>query len=864
MLTIPGYTTIEQLYESGHSLIFRGRRNADNLPIVLKLLKNEYPTREEIARFKREYEITRNLNLSTGSGLAVDGVIGVYAMERYKGRLVMVLEDFGGESLTRYLGDQALEVTKFLRLAIQISDILGKIHQRNIMHKDINPSNIIWNPDTAQLKIIDFGISTELSREQPEIRNPNVLEGTLAYMSPEQTGRMNRAMDYRTDLYSLGATYYRLLTGQLPFQTTDVMELIHCHLAQHPVPLNKINQDIPKPVSDIIMKLLAKTAEDHYQGTFGLKADLQICLTQLQTSEGSETSKVFIEPFEIGQKDISDRFQIPQRLYGREQEIEILLEAFERVNTPLNPPSRGEGATELIAITGPPGIGKSSLVQEIHPAVVEKRGYFVSGKFEQLTQNIPYSAFIQAFRELIDYILAEPEIQINLWKERLLKALGANGRIIVEVIPEIELIIGPQPELPELSPDKAQNRFHLTFRNFVRTFATAEHPLVIFLDDTQWADLPSLKLITLFMTDTAISSLLLVCAYRNNESNVAHPLQTMLTEIQNTCATVNTITLKPLTLKDVNQLLVDTLHITHPYPSQEGEAPPYAPLKEGIPPDPSKGGSLLAELFLQKTGGNPFFLLQFLQLLHEERLLKFNDRLGIWEWKLEQIQKAEITDNVVNLMAGKIQKLPEATQRTLEFAACIGNQFDLETLATITEKAKTEIVYDVWKALQEGLIVQLDDSYSHVEIIDSYFPTTDLSESCLEGSREENRRIPVITGNPHFKFLHTRVRQAAYSLMAEDHKHTVHVKIGRLILDRTPKHELEEKIFEVVNHFNLGKDLITSQSEKDKLAEINLIAGKKAKASAAFRLKVNSVKGQHSGLLFPENLKSRGKEENSG
>jgi len=830
MLTIPDYHITEPLYESAHSLIYRAYREADHLPVVLKLLRNEYPSPEEFARFRREYEMTRNLD--------VDGVIEVYGLESYKNTLVMVLEDFGGESLTRLLmtpkpvilsGVEGLELKEFLRLAIRISDILGAIHQQHIMHKDINPSNIVWNPDTDQLKIIDFGISTTLSREQPEIRNPEVLEGTLAYISPEQTGRMNRAMDYRTDLYSLGATFYHLLTGQLPFQKSDAMELVHCHLAKMPVPpcelpgVSNFNLTAESPIppnsqnkfctpqilSAIILKLMAKNVEDRYQNAFGLKADLQQCLDQLKMT-GS------IEAFDIGQHDMPDRFQIPQKLYGREQEIDTLLAVFDRVSTN-SPPGRGRGGyspleggqggvSELILVAGYAGIGKSSLVNEIQKPIVEKRGYFISGKFDQFRRNIPYSALIQAFQGLIRQLLSEPEDQIALWKEQLLKALGPNGQVMIEVIPDLELILGEQPEVPDLPPAQAQNRFNFGFQNFVRTCSAPDHPLALFLDDLQWADLSSLQLLELLITDPNMNHMLIIGAYRDNEVFDAHPLMLKLNDIRQAGATVNTITLKPLELDHVNHLIADTLHLQ----------------TEVCTPEQIKICTPLAELSLQKTGGNPFFLIQFLHSLYEEGFLEFDPNRGMWEWDLEEIRKAEMTENVVELMAGKIQKLSEETQHVLRLAACIGSQFDLQTLSIVYEHSPTASMQDLREALQEELIIPLDDSYKYVGV------EIGNSESAPRLSTFDFRLST-------FRFLHDRVQQAAYSLIKDEHKQEVHLTIGRLLLANTSEAEQEEKIFEMVNHLDLGKDLITGQSEKDELAELNLMAGRKAKASAAYK-----------------------------
>jgi len=408
MIAVSGYQTTERLYESHQTFVYRGIREKDEKPVVLKILKEEYPPPESLAKFRREFEMTRAFNLN--------GVIKVYGLEKYQNTLVMILEDFGGESLKTLLPDRSLDLAEFLRLAIRMTDNLGQIHQQNIIHKDINPSNIVWNPKIDQVKIIDFGISTELSREVTAILNPDALEGTLSYMSPEQTGRMNRAMDYRTDFYSLGVTFYHCLTGQLPFQASDPMELVHCHMAKMPIPPHRINPEYPKILSAIISKLMAKNAEDRYQSSARLSADLKACLDQL-------VSKEHIDDFEIGQNDISNRFQIPQKLYGREKEIETL--------------------------------------------ILERRGYFISGKFDQFQKDVPYASLIQAFRELVRQLLSESEERIDFWKRRLLSSLGPNGQIIIDVIPEIELILGKQPDVPDLAPQESRNRFESTFQNFM-------------------------------------------------------------------------------------------------------------------------------------------------------------------------------------------------------------------------------------------------------------------------------------------------------------------------------------------------------------------------------------------------------------
>ena len=826
MMKFPGYQILAQIYESANSAVYRARREQDDRAVILKVLKEDYPTPAELTRYKQEYEITCNLD--------IEGIVKTYGLEPYQRTLVIILEDFGAFSF-RQLLDSHIEsnynfsLPEFLKIAIKITEILGQIHSSNIIHKDINPSNIIFNPETGILKIIDFGISTQLSRENPTLKNPNVLEGTLAYMSPEQTGRMNRSLDYRTDFYSLGVTFYELLTRKLPFESADALSLVHCHLAKVPISPREINSEIPKAVSDIVMKLMAKTAEERYQSACGIRADLELCLIQLQTNGE-------ISEFPLAKSDISDKFQIPQKLYGREKEVETLLAAFERVagsqaksnslptsgetfaslqsrrgiNSPANSssrlkpnenvplesvltdfsyepgnsfpggPKRDEGRVELMLVAGYSGIGKSALVQEIYKPITEKRGYFISGKFDQFQRNIPYWAVVSAFKELVRQLLTESEQQLSQWREKILTAFGSNGQVIIDVIPEVELIVGKQQTVSELGPTESQNRFNLVFQNFIRAFCTKEHPLVIFLDDLQWADSATLKLIELMMSDTDTQYLFLIGAYRYNEVNSTHPLMMTLDGLQNVGATVNFITLAPLALEAIAQLIADTLH---------GDIASVKPL---------------AELVVRKTEGNPFFVNEFLKTLYAENLLNFDFERHIWQWNIARIEAMGITDNVVELMIGKLKKLPPVTQQVLRLAACVGADFDLSTLSIISEKSTSEVSKDLTAAVQSGLIL----------------PTSELDEELLIQD---------------YKFLHDRVQQAAYSLIAEEHKQEIHLNIGRILLKQFDNYELEERIFDIVNHLNIGQSLLSDKSEKEQLARLNLIAGRKAKFSSAYQ-----------------------------
>ena len=764
MVAIPGIAVQSKIYESSNSLVYRGIRG-DGLAIVVKLLNQDYPTPQEIIRYRQEYEITRSLNLA--------GVIKAYSQQDYQRTLAIFLEDFGGESLEHWMRQRPetfcpMPLSLFLSLAIDLTEILSRIHAARVIHKDINPSNIVFNPDTEIVKIIDFGIATRFNRTNPTFKSPRGLEGTLAYLSPEQTGRMNRMLDYRTDFYSLGVTFYELLTGQLPFATTDILELVHCHIAKQPVPPRELNAAIPQPVSEIILKLMAKNAEDRYQSAWGIKTDLERCVQQLEATGQ-------IASIQLGLQDIPGQFQIPQKLYGREAEIAALLAAFDRV-------VGMEGSShnvEMMLVSGYAGIGKSALVQELYKPITQKRGYFISGKFDQFQRNIPYSAIVDALRKLVQQLLGEPDDQVQQWRSRLLTVLGSNGQLIIDVIPAVELIVGKQPPVPEVGATEAQNRFERTFQQFVRVFCSKEHPLVIFLDDLQWVDSATLKLIELMMTDAEMRYLFLIGAYRENEVNPLHPLLMTLEGLQKEGATISQITLAPLQLNGITRLIADTLHRN------------------------INTASPLAKLILRKTDGNPFFINEFLKTLYTENLLQFDVEHLCWRWNIAHIENENITNNVVDLMLGKLKKLPPVTQQILQFAACVGTDFDLGTLSTICKRSQNNVFLELIAAVQSGLIV----------------PLSELDEQLLIQD---------------YKFLHDRVQQAAYALIDASLKQVVHLQIGRNLLKKTLAEPLSERLFEIVDHLNYGIELVTHQPERDEIARLNLLAGQKAKRTIAY------------------------------
>ncbi|MEH1919529.1 trifunctional serine/threonine-protein kinase/ATP-binding protein/sensor histidine kinase [Nostoc sp.] len=774
LVNIPGYRISEELYNGSRTLVYRGYRETDSIPVVIKLLKNPYPSFSELLSFRNQYTIAKNLNSPL--------IVQTYSLEPYQNGYALVMEDFGGISLKNYFTSNQTRyiasLEEFLRIAIALCNTLDILYRERIIHKDIKPANILINPETKQVKLIDFSIASLLPRETQTLINPNVLEGTLAYISPEQTGRMNRGIDYRTDFYSLGVTFYELLTGELPFASNDPMELVHSHIAKLP-PVLPNREEIPQVISDIVMKLMAKNAENRYQSALGLKFDLENCLHQLQVDG-------IIKGFEIGKRDLCDRFIIPDKLYGRETEVSTLLQAFERVSL---------SATEMMLVAGFSGIGKTAVVNEVHKPIVRQRGYFIKGKYDQFQRNIPFSAFVQAFRDLMGQLLTESDVQIQQWKNKILSAVGENGQVIIEVIPELSKIIGEQAPAIELSGTAAQNRFNLLFQKFTQVFTSFEHPLVMFLDDLQWADSASLKLIQLLMADT--NHLLLIGAYRDNEVEPGHPLMLTLSEIQKNQATINTITLAPLNQVTVNQIVADTLKCT-----------------ESL-------AWTISQFIYQKTQGNPFFVTQFLKALHQENLIKFDLELGCWQCDIAQVTTQAVTDDVVAFMGFQLRKLPLSTQQVLQLAACIGNSFDLATLAIVSQQSQIDTASALWKALQEGLILPISDVYKFY-----------LGQENLARTLENQETVT-------YKFLHDRVQQAAYSLIADEQKQAVHLQIGQLLLAHQSFVASENKIFDIVNHLALGIDANPSAVPAIQLAELALLAGMKAKLSVAYQAAIN-------------------------
>jgi predicted ATPase/signal transduction histidine kinase len=711
------------------------------------LVTAEYASRGSLQRLEHEYALRADLDAAWAAR--------PIELFLHRNRSALVLEDPGGDLLDLKPG-RPREIMEFLRIGISLARALRQVHARGLIHKDIKPANILVDPASGSVWLTGFGIASRLPRERANPEPPDEIAGTLAYMAPEQTGRMNRSIDARSDLYSLGVTFYEMLTGTLPFAAADPMEWVHCHMARQPVPPDKRAVETPRMLSAIVMKLLAKTAEERYQTSAGVEADLSRCLAEWE-------SRGQIEPFQLGTRDASDRLLIPERLYGREREIETLLASFNHVVA--------HGTPELVLVSGYSGIGKSSVVNELHKALVPSRGLYASGKFDQYKRDIPYATLAQSLQNLTRSLLSRSEMELGGWRDSCTEALGPNGQLIVNLVPELELIIGKQPTVAELPPQEAKNRFQMVFRRFLNVFARKEHPLVLFLDDLQWLDSSTLDLLEHLVGHSEVRYLLLVAAYRDNEVGPSHPLMRTLEAIRTTDAIVQEIVLAPLTLGDVGRLIADALHC-----------------------EPERVRSL-AELVNERTGGNPFFSIQFLIALADEGLIAFDSVARAWGWDIDRIHAKNYTDNVVDLMVRKLKRLPIATQDALRHLACLGNTAEIGRLSLIQDRAEEAMHKSLWKAVHAGLIVQQNDVY---------------------------------------QFLHDRIQQAAYSLFPEQRAADIHLHIGRKLLANMTADEVTEQLFEVANQFYRAAALIVDQDEKIRVATINLRAGRKAKASAAY------------------------------
>ncbi len=751
----------EKLYESHHTQVFRAIRTNDWSRVILKTPVAKYPSADELSRYRREYEILNSVH-------DLPGVINVHDLAPSQHSLLLVEEDCGGRPLTQTIKSSEFDAALYLEIAIKLAHVLGELHQRCIIHKDINPANILWCTEQRDIKLIDFSISSLLSQEYHDFQSPGQLEGTYAYISPEQTGRVNRPLDYRSDLYSFGITLYQMFTGALPFSGDQGIEFVHAHIALQAVPPHEVNDAVAAVISRIIMKLMSKMADDRYQSAWGVKHDLQHCLQQLQ-----ETGR--IEEFELGQQDHSPILRIPQKLYGREREINSIIAAFDRA---------GQGRAELLLVSGYSGTGKSALVHEVHKPLTEKRGLYVAGKFDQYQRGVPFYAWRQAIEEFALLLLKEDETSIGRWRSKICSGLGNIGKVITDFAPSLELIIGEQPAVPELSGEQALNRFNYAFQAFIKAVSTKEHPLVIFIDDWQWADVASISLLKLLMGETENRYLMIIGAWRDNEVDGTHPFSVALDEIMRSPAAVSAIQLGNLQPLHVRDFICDALN----RPAAVDE---------------------LVELVYDKTRGNAFFLIQFLKNLYQDSLLHFDSERLRWHWELSEIRARNITANVVELMATAIGRLEPATREALKFAASIGNRFELEILSIILNQSARTTAEMLDIALREGVIRPLGGNYQ------------------LAGYREEMTGVA-------YQFIHDQVQQAAYSLIEPQNRTQAHMDIALALLNTLDEEEQYRRIFEIANHLNVAAERFTSDEQKQLLLELNLRAGKRAKETTAY------------------------------
>ena len=758
-LETPEYRLTVKLHEDRQTRVYRARRVADDFPVVLKVLSDEQSVAASMPGYEREYEITRSLG-------DIDGVIKAYDLVSLQDSLMIVAEDIGGESLDRIVAREHLDLAQILDIAVRLAGILGEIHRHNVIHKDFNPANIVWNPQTNALRVIDFGIASQLTQEQQEFRSPMQLEGTLAYTSPEQTGRVNRKIDPRADLYSFGITLYELVCGTLPFSSREGIELVHAHIALTPTPPHSIKPTVPLPVSRIVMRLIEKMADDRYQSAWGVKHDLECCRDAL-------AKKGIIHSFPLGEGDVPLRFRIPQKLYGRDGELATIFAAFERAS---------DGAAELVLVRGAPGVGKSALVHEVHKPLTERCGNYISGKFDQYQRDVPFHAWTLAFQDFCTLLLQEDESSIAQWRTRILEGVGNLGRVLTDIVPSIELIVGRQPDVPALSGEQALNRLNYVFANFIRAISTRAHPLVVFIDDWQWADSGSLSLLAFLMGGSRCDHLLVICAYRDSEVDTVHPLSLTLAEIARNGGGTSAIHLQNLAERDVRQLIGDAL----------GDAP---------------GLQDLARVAYEKTQGNAFFLVQLLNELHERSVIGFDRATRCWTWQQSGIESLAIADNVVSLMAERIRNLPAPTQQALIHAACIGDRFPLSTLTGLLDRPAYIVAGDLEIALREGILLPLGSGYR--------FAT------------QRRNNAPA-----HYQFVHDRVRQAAYGLLGTEEAERIHYSIARGWLNECSEEEQERIVFDIANQYNAGRHLVEGADGKRELLAINLRAGRRAKRSA--------------------------------
>ena len=757
-----GYRILNTIYESSTTLVCRGTRAADGQTVILKIRRAQYATAEDLARQRREFEVVRGIDSPV--------VIKAHELAALPEGLAIVFEDFGGESLDRLAHGKRLPAAELLRIAIDCASALESLHDQHVTHKDVKPANLVYRREPRLLKLIDFGTCTHLAAEDVAGR-ADIFEGTLCYVSPEQTGRMNRVVDYRSDFYSLGVTLYELATGRLPFEAVDPLELVHCHIAKEPEPPELLNAELPRALSLIICKLLQKNAEDRYRSSSGLRHDLEQTLVLVESGRTQQT-------FALAAHDRPREFAIPQKLYGRADELKILRETFARV---------GDRGVQLLLVSGYSGIGKTALINEVYKPVTRRRGHFIAGKFDQLQRNVPYSAVVAAFRELIQQLLSEPEARLDEWRMRLKQALGAMGQVLTDVLPELVHIVGKQPAVPKLGPLETQSRFLLLFQRFVHAICQREHPLVVFLDDLQWIDAASLKLLESIMLDGAAGNLLVIGSYRDNEVDANHPLSLSLRMLEDNALRPARIELGPLEREHVAAMCADAL---------------ACDVAEVLS---------LADMLIAKTGGNAFYISQFLRYIHKEEVLRFDTAQKRWSWDEGQLAGMAVAENVADLLARRFGEFPPQTRQALQRAACVGARFELAPLSMILAESLANTHAALAPAVQAQLI----------------FPSTQLRAVEVEDGETE-----LVYDS--YRFLHDRVQAAAYASIPEGERETTHLEIGRMLVQGLVESELQERLFEVVDQLNAGARLIADPTERLRLADLNARAGLRAKDATAY------------------------------
>lgn len=766
MLSIPGYRFGEAIRENERVVVYRGTRLSDNAPVTGHALRGRYPDPRELAWVRRDFEITSALGLEN-----VRTPLGIYPAGS---GLASVFLDTGSLPLSQVPGFGAWSLPDFLLIAIQIAYLTGQIHKKRVIHKSFSPETIELVPGSLRVEIGGFGFASTLSRENAVLLTADRIEGDLRYVSPEQTGRMNRNVDYRADYYSMGILFFQMLTGRLPFASSDPMEMVHAHIALDLPPMDKtqIGAQIPQALARIVRKLAAKNAEDRYRSANGLVRDLKECLVQLEKT-GT------IADFEPGGKDFSDQFLLPQKLYGRDHERDTLLDAYARVCG---------GKTVFALVSGKSGVGKTSLIQEILKTMTEHGGYFTSGKFDQHKRDVPYSAIMNAFEELIRQLLTESTERLARWKEKLVEAFGMNGQILIDVIPDLALIVGQQAPVPELPPTEARNRFNTVFQDFIRVFARKEHPLTLFVDDLQWADGATLSLLRVLLADPDLKYLLLVGSYRSNEVTDAHPLTLALEDLRRTGIVPLDLKLSGLSEKDVRLLVADSLN---------------------LPPQKTALADDLAEIVMRKTEGNPFYAGEFLKSLYQENLIFLDEEEGSFQYDVLRIRARALSEDLLVIIAQNIKHLSEGGQTLLRLAACLGGQFDLRTIASCAGMTRGRAAGEIEELLIEGLVIALDDSYKYA----AFSQTDDFDVT--------------------YRFVHDQVHAAAYSSLSLESRQTNHLHIARTLLDTLPFDERDDRILEIVHHLNVGRELILDEKERLQLIELNIQAGRRARDSSA-------------------------------